>query len=133
MSQENVEVLQAAYEAWNAGNMDALRELYDPGAIIVRGLEGWPEGEDPSVGREAVIRVFEGLREAWDADTFETVGDLIDVGDRIVVRQVWRGLGRGPESTMEFTVVYTFRTGKVFLMEYFWDHAEALETLGLSK
>jgi ketosteroid isomerase-like protein len=113
--------------------MDALRELYDPGAIIVRGLEGWPEGEDPSVGREAVIRVFEGLREAWDADTFETVGDLIDVGDRVVVRQVWRGVGRGPESTMEFTVVYTFRTGKVFLMEYFWDHAEALETLGLSE
>jgi ketosteroid isomerase-like protein len=133
MSQENVEVLQAVYEAWNAGNMDALRELYDPGAIIVRGLEGWPEGGDPSVGREAVIRVFEGLREAWDADTFETVGDLVDVGDRVVVRQVWRGVGRGPESTMEFTVVYTFRTGKVFLMEYFWDHAEVLETLGLSE
>jgi hypothetical protein len=27
----------------------------------------------------------------------------------------------------------TFRESKVFLMEYFWDHAEALETLGLSE
>jgi hypothetical protein len=31
---------------------------------------------------------------------------------------------------MEFTVVYTFRKGKVFLLEYLWDHPEALEALG---
>jgi predicted lipid-binding transport protein (Tim44 family) len=33
MSQENVEVVRTAFEAWNAGDMDALRELYDPDAI----------------------------------------------------------------------------------------------------
>jgi ketosteroid isomerase-like protein len=31
MSQENVELVRAAYEAWNAGEMDALRDLLDPG------------------------------------------------------------------------------------------------------
>ena len=52
MSQENVEIVRRLYEAWNAGDMDALRESYNPG-IILRTLEGWPE-PGPFVGREAV-------------------------------------------------------------------------------
>jgi hypothetical protein len=31
------------------------------------------------------------------------------------------------------TSVSTYRKGKVILVEFFWDHAEALETLGLSE
>ena len=42
MSQENVEVVQAALEAWNAGDMEALRELYDPN-VIMRMPDDWPE------------------------------------------------------------------------------------------
>jgi ketosteroid isomerase-like protein len=34
MSQENVEVFRALFEAWNAGDMDAFRELYDPDVIM---------------------------------------------------------------------------------------------------
>jgi ketosteroid isomerase-like protein len=33
MSPENVEVAKAAYAAWNAGDMDAVSELYHPDAI----------------------------------------------------------------------------------------------------
>jgi ketosteroid isomerase-like protein len=33
---------------------------------------------------------------------------------------------------MESTVVFTLREGKISYQEYFWDHAETLETLGLS-
>ena len=53
MSEENVEVARAYFEAWNAGDMDALREVYHPD-LIVRAPEGWPE-PGPFVGREAVI------------------------------------------------------------------------------
>jgi ketosteroid isomerase-like protein len=76
-----VEVVKAGFEAWNAGNMDALRELYHPD-VIVRSPESWPE-PGPFVGREAVMREFQLLREAWDT------------------------------------------------IEYFWDHAEALQAVGL--
>jgi ketosteroid isomerase-like protein len=131
MSQENVEVVRAAYDAYNARDMDALRELYDPDAIIVRGLDGWPE-PGPFVGREDVMRAFETLRGAWDSDTLENVR-LIDAGDRVVGRQTWRGIGRGPELNMDQTVIITLRKRKIFLMEYFWDHAEALEAVGLSE
>ena len=41
--------------------MDALRELYDPD-VIVRMPEDWPE-PGPFVGREAVMRQLEQLRE----------------------------------------------------------------------
>jgi hypothetical protein len=34
---------------------------------------------------------------------------------------------------MEYTHVNTVRKGKIFLIEFFRDHAEALETLGLSE
>ena len=132
MSQENVEVVRAAFETWNAGDMDGFRELYDPDAMIVRGLEGWPEAA-PIVGREAVMRQFEQLRETWDTDTLEPISDFIDGCDRVVVRMIWRGAGRGPEAGMELTGVWTVRKGRIFYVEFFWDHAEALEALGLSE
>jgi ketosteroid isomerase-like protein len=131
MSQENVEVVRAAFEAWNAGDMDALRDLYDPD-VIVRAPAGWPE-PGPFVGREAVMRQFEQLRETWDADALEPTSDFIDAADRVAVRMIWHGAGRGPEADLEWTTVDTVRKGKVVFIEYFWDHAEALETLGLSE
>ena len=90
MSQENVEIVRASFEAWNAGDMDALRELYDPD-VIVRTPEGWPE-PGPYVGREAVMRQFEQLRETWDADALEPISDFIDAGDRVAreVHLAWR-------------------------------------------
>src|SRR5215204_7821705 len=34
MSQGNVEIVRASFEAWNTGDMDAFRELYDPDGIL---------------------------------------------------------------------------------------------------
>jgi hypothetical protein len=34
---------------------------------------------------------------------------------------------------MEMTGVYTMRKGKFLVIEHFWDHAEALEAVGLSE
>ena len=130
MSQENVEIVRASQLAWNAGDMDALRECYDPDAIM-RPPDGWPE-PGPFIGREAVMRQFEQLRETWHTDTVEPISDFIDVADRVVVRVIWQTAGRGPDSKIEFTVVFMLRKGKILFLEYFWDHAEVMETLGLS-
>src|SRR5438132_1407927 len=110
--------------------MDGLREVFDPD-VIVRLPEGWPE-PGPFVGREAVMRQWERNREVWDTDRLEPIS-LTDAGDRVVVRFVWRGVSRGPESHLEFTAAYTMRKGRISYQESFWDHAEALETLGLSE
>ena len=130
MSQENVEIVRAGIEAWDAGNMDAFLDLLGPD-VILRGAEDWPE-PGPFVGREAVLRQFDQQRETFDTNALERIGDFIDAGDRVVVRMVWRGVGHGPEASLELTGVHTLREGKVVLLEYFWDHAKALEAIGLT-
>jgi ketosteroid isomerase-like protein len=130
VSQENVEIVRASHRAWNAGDMVALRELYDQDAIVTMGRD-WPEA-GPFVGREAVMRQFEQLRETWDADYLEC-SDFIDAGDHVVFRQVWRGTGQGPELNMDATSVCTVRHGRIVAVQYFWDHAEALKAVGLEE
>ena len=130
MSQENVEIVRAAIAWWNAGNMDAVSNGLDPN-VVATALRGWPES-GPFVGREAVMDWYAQVREAWDIDTVEPIR-FIDIGDRVIVRVRWHGAGQGPESTMEFTAVYTMRKGRTVYIEFFWDHAEALEAVGLSE
>jgi ketosteroid isomerase-like protein len=129
MSQENVEIVRASFEAWNAHDMAAYRELYDPDAVL-RMPEGWPE-PGPYYGREAAMRQFEQLNDAWETHDAEPIGDYIDAADRIVVRFIWHGLSRGPEANLDLTTVFTVRKGKILGLEFFWDYAEALEVLGL--
>lgn len=62
--QEKVEFIKSGLATWNAGDMQALRELWHPDATL-RPPEGWPE-RGPFKGREAVFRQFEVLREAWE-------------------------------------------------------------------
>jgi ketosteroid isomerase-like protein len=131
MSRENVENTRAFVEAWNAGDMGAVGESYDP-HVVVRYADGWPEGLEPIMGREAVMRQWEQQRESFDADTVELI-EIIDLGDRVVARFNWRAVGSGPDVNLDVTSVSTARKGKTILVEFFWDHAEALETLGLSE
>jgi ketosteroid isomerase-like protein len=131
VSQENAEIVRAIFDVWNAGDMDAFRELYDPD-VTVRTVEDWPE-PGPYVGREAAMGFFEQLRDTWHADTLVPTSDIIDAGDRVVVRYIWRGAGHGPDLSMEGTIVFTMRKGTVVLQEFFWDHDDALEAAGLGR
>jgi ketosteroid isomerase-like protein len=131
MSQENVEVVRAAYDAWNAGDMNALRELYAPD-VIVRGPEGWPES-GPWVGREAVMRLWDQQRETWDSDSLIATSAFIEAADRVAVRLNWRGVGHGPQADLVLTNVVTVRERRIVYQEFFSDHAAALETVGLSE
>ena len=131
MSQANVEIVRAVYATWNAGDMGAFRDLHDPDAIM-RPPEGWPE-PGPFVGREAVMREWEQIREAWNSDVAEPISDFIQAGDRVAVRHIWRVAGQGPEVNLEITNVLTVRKGKIIHQEFFRDHAQALDALELQE
>ena len=132
MARENVEVVRSIIVAFNAGDMEALRKMLDPDVVIGRELEGWPE-TGPFVGRDAVMGGWERNREPFgDTATVEPVS-IIDAGDRVVVRQIAHVEGRGPALHQEFTTVSTFRNGRIFLIDYFWDYAEALKAVGLEE
>jgi ketosteroid isomerase-like protein len=132
MSQENVEIAKKVFEAWDFGDLDTLRELYHPD-VIVWPVEDWPE-PGPFVGQEAVIRQGEQMRQTWESVTLELLEDFIDAGDRVLIRHAWRAVGHGPDSSnLEFTLILTIRKGKVFGFEYFRNHADALEAVGLAE
>ena len=76
------------------------------------------------------MRAWEQVREAWNADAVEPIGDLVAVGDRVAVRHTWRVAGQGPEVAMEVTNVMMLRKGKIIYQEFFRNHAEALEAVG---
>ncbi len=130
MSQENVEVVRSGMEAWNARDMDALRATYAED-VVTWPPTGWPEA-GPFVGRDIVMGQWERMRESWNDDEIEMLADYIDAADRVAVRMMWRERGHGPEADAEATAIFTIRDGKIRVAEFFWDHAEALEVLGLS-
>ena len=106
MPQENVDVIRRVYDAWNAGDMTAIRDLCHPDVVM--------------------------HRDAWTGDTLEPVTGFIPAAGRVVVRDAWRGMGsQGPDADMEFTRVVTVRERKIVGIDIFWDHAEALEAAGL--
>jgi ketosteroid isomerase-like protein len=130
MSQENVEIVRASLEAWNRGDMEAVGDVFDPDAVM-RTAEPWPE-RGPYLGRDALVRWQRQLRDTWETAVIEAI-TLVDAGDRVVTRANLHGIGHGREANLEATSIMTLRKGKVIMVEWFWDHAEALEAVGLSE
>ena len=126
-----MEVVRTYVKVWNAGDMEGVRELYDPDAVMEVAPD-WPE-PGPFVGRDAVMQQQSQARAAFDSDSIELLDDPVAVGDRVIARVGWHGFGRGPQSDMEWTNVFTIRDGRFLNVKYFWDHAEALEAAGLSE
>jgi ketosteroid isomerase-like protein len=112
MSDENVEIVRRAYEAWNRGDGDAAIELLDPD-VKWSLPPHFPDAETWH-GRD---RVVDGLREmmaSWESLQMD-VRELIDDGDRVVARVRFEGrsaltgidlAGRGVD-----TQIWTLRDG----------------------
>jgi ketosteroid isomerase-like protein len=129
MSQENVEIAHKAIEAWNAADMDALRDLYDPDAVYATPSD-WIGG--PWLGRDAVMEQFAELRDIYKDSSFEGA-DFLDRGDCVVVQVAFRGDTRGLALSTDIAWVYTFREGLITRLEFFHSREEALEAAGPSE
>ena len=81
MSQESVEVVRTYLKLWNAGDMEGVRELHDPDAVM-EGAPDWPES-GPFVGRDAVMRQLNQARAAFDRDPVGVLSNLVAVSDRV--------------------------------------------------
>jgi ketosteroid isomerase-like protein len=53
----------------------------------------------------------------------------------VLVEGTWQGTGEasGIDVTSVWSVLYTFRDGKIIAIRYFFDEAEALEAVGLAE
>jgi ketosteroid isomerase-like protein len=132
MSQENVELVRRALEAFPRGEMEEMLSYMDPECELHSAIVGGAEGN--------VYRGHEGFRR-WYADSFEVWelstewSEFRDLGDRVLAFGHLRA--RGHESGVEVESpmgwVITVRRGRLIKAEGFLSRAEALEAAGLQE
>ena len=129
MSQQNVEAVRRAWEAFARHDNNAIFSLYDPEVEI----------HDEFLDR--VYRGSDGVREffhewltVWDEHRWE-VEDWIDAGDDVIA--VLRSRGRGKLSGVPVeqreSHVWTLRDGKLRRLRIYASKDEALKAVGVAE
>ncbi len=135
MSQENVEVVRAAFDAFNREGVEAFASrLFSPEFVFDASRAGIP-GVGVYRGSDQVGAFFE--KDWFGAFPFEEweveVEELIDRGDRVIVmsRQRGRGASSGVAAELELGNIFTLRDGEIVRVELYSDREKALEAAGL--
>ena len=130
MSQENVDVVKAFFDAYNARDSEAMDGLLHPDAKMTTlsargGLGGhWGQG--------TTERYFKQLDEAW-ADFRIEIDEYREVGQRVVALGVARGAGLSSriEVASHFAVVFVVMNAQILLLDTYDDWKSGLEAAGL--
>jgi ketosteroid isomerase-like protein len=131
MSEENVEVVRAFIEAWNAtGEPDF--SIYHP-ALVYHPRADEPD-PTPHIGREAYERLALGFLEAFSTAKFD-VEELIDAGDLVIAPTVMHGRGSasGADVTDAYVFVARLRDGLIVECWEYRTRQEALKAVGLEE
>ena len=133
MSQENVEVVQTIYTAFEAGDAVAALERIDPDVVWDLTNHSWP-GEDQYIGHEGIVQVLSEFVGSFE-DYKVTPERFIDAGDKVVVIQHEVAMHRGSDAGIDRrqASVYTMRDGKAVRIDHYLDIPKALEAAGLSE
>lgn len=131
MSQENVELVRRAHEAFDT-DLDALVRLLDPAIEWVSPNDSIEPGTRR--GHSGVRDAFAATNMAWDAPT-HTAQEFVDAGEDVLVTVTFRGHGRGSgmEAEQAEFHVWTVRGGAVVRFQWFYKRNEALEAAGLEE
>jgi hypothetical protein len=130
MSQENVELVRKANDAFKQGDWATIEGQADP-HLVVRADSSWPE--QYIYGRDAVMAWYRSGWESLGADV--RVEEIVDLGDRAVVRNWWtvHGQRSGLGGDLRWSEIITFRQGRRVFIEMFLDHDQALKAVGLAE
>lgn len=128
MPDANVELIRAAYGAWNRGDLEtALRHVH-PEVEFVQ--DPRIPGAVSLVGRDAVRAWLESFEETWES--FQVATERIEsIGDRILVIARLTARGRSSEVEVQQRVghVLTMRNGQTIRWTSFADADEAAEAV----
>ena len=132
MSQENVKLVQEAFEAFVGGDREKAAQLVDP-EVEFRGTVGGLQEGQIARGQSEIDQTFEAEDlEAWEERRLEAE-DFIDAGDDVVVllHEYRRGRGSGVELETKTAVVVAVSGGRVVRIQGYMDRDAALEAAGL--
>jgi ketosteroid isomerase-like protein len=131
MSQENVEIVRAVYDAYNRGDLDAAFKHVAPDSVL-----DWSRAVGPQRGVYELDQMrpfFADFLDTFDSTRVEP-DEFIDAGDHVVVPQTGYLKGRdGIEATARVTLGWTLRDSAVIGICLYQEKAEALEAAGLSE
>ena len=131
MSQENVEVVRAWYDAFNREDWDAMLKDAAPGFEV-----DFSRSDGPLAGvfgLDQIRRFVEEFNETWESARIEP-HEFIEAGDLVVMPGTLHVKGRdGIEVVVRATFVFTIRNGAIERNTMYQDKEEALEDLGLSE
>jgi ketosteroid isomerase-like protein len=132
MSQENVEIVREAFQAWYPNDSEAFARSLDPEFEYhitygpQRGVHrGW----------KATVAAFDHWQDVFSDYRWE-VTEYIDGGDEhVIVPFVERGLGRasGVEIGQRPAFVCAMRDGRIVRLTEYQTTAEALKAVGLAE
>jgi len=133
VSEENVEVLRRAMEAFDSEGFDGLTEFWHPD-INWRAMRGAPDDVGVFTGHDAMRRYLDDWLEMFDDSRIEPE-EFIDAGDRVVVMQHASGKSKrtGIPVDMRYAVVYTVQDGKIVRGREYATRDEALKAVGLEE
>ena len=134
MSQENVELVREAFEAFLGGDVDKSARLIDPEVEFHGTVGGLQEGQIAH-GQSEIDETFEAEDlEAWEERRLEAE-EYIDAGDNVVVllHEYRRGRGSGVELEAKTGVVVAVSGGRVVRIQGYLDRGAALAAAGLSE
>jgi ketosteroid isomerase-like protein len=132
MSQENVAVVERAWEAFSRGDLDAFF------ADVADDVEFEEDPTFPEAGvfrgREQVTAYIRAFQEQMRDHRFE-VEDVRDLGDRVLalVHETARGATSGIDVDQRAAFLYEFRAGLIVRVRAYLDRAEGLEAVGLEE
>jgi ketosteroid isomerase-like protein len=132
MSQVNVELVQAAFEAYFRGDEPAILALAASDVIVTQPPDQ-PDLYDYH-GHDGLLAAMAEWVGEWDDYSIEVLR-VRDVGDYVLVdtRQRGRGKGSGVPVESEVPFVFTVRQGKIVRWQMFRSEREALQAVGLGE
>ena len=132
MPKENVEIVRAAFDALNRGDVEAAMKDLAPDAEydVSRAL-----GPFHGVyrGRDEIRRVWEEFAEPWESVHWG-IDEFIGAGDQVATpfTNVLRGRD-GIEVQARAALLWTLRNGTIISFCFYQERQEALEAAGLSQ
>ena len=134
MSQENVEVVRRVYRGVQHRSLRCLSSISWQKTSRFALMPPFSPRQSPFAVDEEFRRFLAVIDESWEGGGRCSRREKSSPsGDRVVARADWGGRGRasGIDLRSSLTSIYTIRDGEIRKIEYFFDHAKALEAAGL--
>lgn len=132
MSQENVEVVRDAFDAFTRGDIEGVLRRCDEDIVITQPPE-LPGVSPQQRGHSGVFEAFAIWPEQWDDYSIEISRIVADPGEHVVVATRQRGRGKQSQVNVEveMTFVFTVRDRRIVEWRLFMREDQALEAVGL--